>query len=100
MSRHSAPSITELNAIADAVAHAADRQAAFENLIVQLTDVLRTRACVLRRPDRGWILVSQTRGGLDITVEDLQRAVDTMSRDGSIDPVSVRSIGESTWTAI
>jgi diguanylate cyclase (GGDEF)-like protein len=100
MSRHSAPSITELNAIADAVAQAADRQAAFENLIVQLTDVLRTRACVLRRADRGWILVSQTRGGLDITVEDLQRAVDTMSRDGSIDPVSVRSIGESTWTAI
>ena len=73
------PSIHDLSAIAHAVARATDRQTAFESLIGELSQALNTRACILQQADRGWMLVAQTRGGLGVTISDLQLALGGMS---------------------
>src|SRR4051812_28476374 len=101
MSRHAArPSIHDLSAIAHAVARATDRQTALEGLITELSHALNTRACVLQQIDRGWMLVAQTRGGLGVTISDLQSALGSISPDELTAAVDVHSIGDSLWTSI
>ena len=101
MSRHAArPSIPDLSAIARAVARATDRQTACESLIDELSRALNTRACILQRVDRGWMLVAQTRGGLGVTIADLQSALGALSPDELIAPVDLHSIGEGVWTSM
>jgi len=101
MPRHAdRPSIHDLSAIAHAVARATDRQTAFENLIGELSQALNTRACILQRVDRGWMLVAQTRGGLGVTIADLQLAVSGMSAAELTAPVDLHSIGEGVWTSM
>ena len=101
MSRPSArPSIHDLSAIAHAVARATDEQSAFETLIAELSRALNARACILRRVDRGWMLVAQTRGGLGVTISDLQLALNSVSPGELTAPVDLHAIGEGTWTSI
>jgi diguanylate cyclase (GGDEF)-like protein len=101
MSPHAArPSIHDLSAIAHAVARATDRQTAFETLVGELSQALNTRACILQRIDRGWTLVAQTRGGLGVTISDLQLAVGGMSTAETTAAVDSHSIGEGVWTSM
>src|SRR5436190_11091566 len=101
MSQHAArPSIHDLSAIAHAVARAADRQTACENLIIELSRALDTRACILQQVDRGWILVAKTRAGLGVTILELQSALGRMSPRQLTTPVDVHSIGEGVWTSL
>jgi diguanylate cyclase (GGDEF)-like protein len=101
MSSHAArPSIHDLSAIAHAVARATDRQTAFESLIRELSRALDTRACILQRVDRGWMLVAQTRGGLAVTIADLQLAIAGMSPAEPTALVNVHSIGDGVWTSM
>ena len=101
MSRQAArPSIHDLSAIARAVARATDRQTALESLIAELSQVLNTRACILQQVDRGWTLVAQTRGGLGVTISDLQLALGGMSAGELTAPVDLHSIGEGIWTSM
>src|SRR3990172_7451585 len=94
------PSIHDLSAIARAVARATDRQTALESLIAELSQVLNTRACILKEVDGGWTLVAQTRGGLGVTISDLQLALGGMSAGELTAPVDLHSIGEGIWTSM
>ena len=101
MSRQAArPSIHDLSAIAHAVARATDRQTAFETLIGELSQALNTRACILQRVDRGWMLLAQTRGGLGVTIADLQLAVANVVPAEPVALVDVHTIGERAWTSM
>src|SRR3954469_25807914 len=101
MAPHAAsPSIHDLSAIAHAVARASDRQTAFENLIAELSRTLNTRAGILQKVDRGWTLVAQTRGGLGVTVADLQLALGSLAAGELTAAVDLESIGEGVWTSM
>lgn len=91
-------SIHALSLIADAVARAADAQAAIDLLIAETSRALHTRACLFQRVERGWSLVSQTRGGVGVSIADLHSALNSVSQDDLTAAVDLSAIGEGTWT--
>jgi diguanylate cyclase (GGDEF)-like protein len=94
------PSSQVLTAVADAVARGADLPAAFDALITGLARALDTRASLFQRVSRGWALVTQVRGGLQLSVADLHMALGSISPDESTAVVDLRSIGEGLWTSM
>src|SRR5262245_25764274 len=96
----SRPSINDLAAIAHTVARANDEQTAFESIIAELSRKLQSPACVLRRTDRGWVLVAQPRGGLGVTILGLQMMLDATTAGNLTEVIDLRSIGEGIWTSM
>src|SRR5918999_2479563 len=84
--------------MAEAVARAADLQAAFEAVITEVSRVLRTRASIFQKRERGWTLEA---GAADhASVLDLQSALDRVSSGEST--VLMKPEGEraGSWTAM
>jgi diguanylate cyclase (GGDEF)-like protein len=100
MSSPTFPSFKILTAVADAVARGADLPAAFDSLITGLARALDTRASLFQKVSRGWTLVTQVRGGLQLSVSDLHLALGSISPDESTAIVDLRSIGEGLWTSM
>jgi two-component system cell cycle response regulator len=100
MSSPTFPSFQILTAVADRVARGADLPAAFDSLITGLARALDTRASLFQKVSRGWTLVTQVRGGLQLSVSDLHMALGTISPDESTAIVDLRSIGEGLWTSV
>src|SRR6184192_3589269 len=93
-------SIHDLTGIAQAVARAADEQSALDTLIDHVSRALGARACVFQRVERGWMLAAQARGGLRLSIADLQAALDAVPPDAIVDAVDLRAVGEGIWTAM
>src|SRR5215467_4025250 len=100
MSSSRFPSFRDLTAVADTVARGVDLPAAFDALIAGLARVLDTRASLFQRVSRGWTLVTQVRGGLQLSVADLHMALQSISPDESTAIVDLRAIGEGLWTSM
>jgi diguanylate cyclase (GGDEF)-like protein len=96
----SRPTIRDLTDIAQAVARAGDEQAALDRLITDLSEALGTRACVFQRTDRGWMLLAQARGGLRLSISDVQAALDSVPASTLVDAVDLRPLGEGVWTSM
>lgn len=71
------PTPYALARIADAVARAADLEAAYDVLIAGLSSALQTRAGLFERRDRGWTLIAGTEDAA--VVPDLQRTLGRLS---------------------
>ena len=97
---HSARSNLDVRRIADAIASAPDLDAAFDQLVVELSAELGTRACVFRRGDRGWALVSQNRGGMGVSLADLLLVLNAVPHDRDIAAVNLAGVDRSTWTSL
>jgi hypothetical protein len=97
---HSARSNLDVRRIADAIASAPDLDVAFDQLVVELAAELGTRACVFRRGDRGWALVSQNRGGMGVSLADLLLVLNAVPHDGDIAAVNLAGVDRSTWTSL
>jgi len=100
MSSPNLPSFQILTAVADAVARGADEPAAFDALVTGLARALDTRASVFQKVSRGWALMTQVRGGLQLSVADLHMALGAISPDESTAVVDLRSIDEGLWTSM
>jgi diguanylate cyclase (GGDEF)-like protein len=100
MSSPSFPSFQALTGVADAVSRGADLPAAFDALIAGLARALDTRASLFQKVPRGWTLVTQVRGGLQLSVSDLHMALGSISPDESTAVVDLRGIGEGLWTSM
>jgi diguanylate cyclase (GGDEF)-like protein len=100
MSSPSFPSSEVLTGVADSVARGADLPASFDALITGLARVLDTRASLFQKVSRGWTLVTQVRGGLQLSVADLHMALQSISPDESTAIVDLRGIGEGLWTSM
>jgi diguanylate cyclase (GGDEF)-like protein len=87
-------------AVADAVAGAADVQAAYDVLITEVSRALDGRAALFERTERGWILVAQNRGGLRVALVDLHAALEATSTGEQIRALDLRAVGESVWTSM
>ena len=96
----SRPSIHDLTGIAQAAARAIDEDAALDTVINDVSRTLDTRACIFRRVERGWMLMAQARGGLRLSISDLQVALDAVPPDALIDAVDLRPVGEGVWTSM
>jgi hypothetical protein len=94
------PSFQILTAIADTVARGADLPGAFDALITGLARALDTRASLFQKVSRGWALVTQVRGGLQLSVADLHMALGSISPEESTAAVDLRGIGEGLWTSM
>jgi diguanylate cyclase (GGDEF)-like protein len=94
------PSIHDLTAIADALTSATDLETAFDALISELSQALQTRACVLQRMERGWMLVAQSRGGIGLSVSGLDAALNFLTSDESTTLLDLRGSQEGLWTSI
>jgi diguanylate cyclase (GGDEF)-like protein len=94
------PSVLELTGVADSVARAADLPGAFEALVTGLARALDTRASLFQKVSRGWALVTQVRGGLQLSIADLHLALGSISSDESTAIVDMRAIGEGVWTSM
>jgi diguanylate cyclase (GGDEF)-like protein len=94
------PSVQELTGVADTVARAADLPGAFDALVAGLARSLDTRASLFQKVSRGWALVTQVRGGLQLSVADLHLALGSISSDESTAIVDMRAIGEGLWTSM
>jgi len=94
------PSFQILTAIADKVARGADVPAAFDALTTGLARALDTRASLFQKVSRGWALMTQVRGGLQLSVADLHLALGSISPDESTANVDLRGIGEGLWTSM
>src|SRR5712692_10840084 len=97
---HPRRSIANVRRIAEAVASAPELETAFDRLATELSRALHTRSCVLRRSERGWMLVSQSRGGMRVSLSDLVRAVDTVPSDDPIACIDLGIIAEGPWTSM
>ena len=100
MSSSRFPSFRDLTGVADTVARGVDLPAAFDALVTGLARVLDTRASLFQRVSRGWTLVTQVRGGLQLSVADLHLALDSISTDETTAIVDLRGIGEGLWTSV
>jgi diguanylate cyclase (GGDEF)-like protein len=94
------PSFRDLTAVADTVARGVDLPAAFDALVTGLARVLDTRASLFQRVSRGWTLVTQVRGGLQLSIADLHLALGSISTDETTAIVDLRGIGEGLWTSV
>src|SRR5438034_2854968 len=90
----------DLTAIAKAVTQATDLQQAFDTLMSEVARVLSSRACILQRVERGWMLVGQARGGMRVSISDLQRALEHVPLDTLTATVDLKAIGEGIWTSM
>src|SRR5205814_9525131 len=97
---HLRPSIHDLTGIAETAARAADEDAALDTVITDVSRTLDTRACIFQRVERGWMLLAQARGGLRLSISDLQTALNAVSTDGLVDAVDLRAVGEGLWTSM
>src|SRR5205809_1323923 len=97
---HLRPSIHDLTGIAETAARAADEDAALDTVITDVSRALDTRACIFQRVERGWMLMAQARGGLRLSISDLQVALDAVPVDALIDAVDLRPVGEGIWTSM
>jgi len=97
---HSRHTIRDLTGIAQAVARAADQDAALDRLITDLSEALGSRACIFQRTDRGWMLLGQARGGLRLSISDVQAALDALPSTSLVDAVDLRPLGEGVWTSM
>src|SRR5262252_7320542 len=100
MSSPSFPSFEVLTGVADGVARGTHLPAAFDALITGLARALDTRASLFQRVSRGWTLVTQIRGGLQLSVADLHMALGSVSSDDCAAVVDLRGIGEGLWTSM
>src|ERR1051325_3359573 len=100
MSNPGIPSFQILTGVADAVARGADLPAAFDALVAGVARTFETRASLFQRVSRGWTLVTQVRGGLQLSVSDLHVALASISPDGGTAVVDLRAIGEGLWTSV
>jgi two-component system cell cycle response regulator len=100
MSSPATLSFHALTGIADTVARAADLQTGFDALVAGLARSLDTRASLFQKVPRGWTLVTQVRGGLQLSISDLQMALGAVSPDESTAVVDLRGIGDGLWTSI
>src|SRR5205807_6201824 len=64
------------------------------------SEALGVRACIFQRVERGWMLLAQARGGLRLSISDLQAALNAVSTDGLVDAVDLRAVGEGLWTSM
>src|SRR3989442_5240093 len=96
----SRPSIHDLTGIGQAAARAIDEDAALDTVINDVSRTLDARACIFRRVERGWMLMAQARGGLRLSISDLQVALDAVPPDALIDAVDLRPVGEGVWTSM
>ena len=71
--------IPECVGIADAVSRCEDLQSAFDQVALRLSRALSTRTCILRSTPRGWMVVGQARGGLQLSLADLQTVLSGVS---------------------
>src|SRR5215510_6740278 len=94
------PSSEVLTGVADAVARGADLPAAFDALVTGLARALDTRASLFQKVPRGWTLVTQVRGGVQLSVADLHMALGCIPTDASTEVVDLRGVGEGLWTSI
>src|SRR6266853_686100 len=94
------PPFQVLTSLADAVARGADLPAAFDALITGFARALDTRASLFQKVSRGWTLVTQVRGGLQLSVSDLHMALGSISPEDCTAVVDLRSIGEGLWTSV
>ena len=94
MSSPGFPSPQALTGVAETVARAADLPGAFDALVTGLARVLDARASLFQKVSRGWTLVTQVRGGLQLSVADLHMALDSVSSDDCAAVVDLRGIGE------
>jgi len=94
------PALHDLSRIAEAVARATDLQAALDTLVTEISRALDTRACVFQRVERGWMLVTQARGGSRVSHADLRFAPHTVLPDTGTDAPDVRAVGEGVWTSM
>ena len=90
----------DLTAIAEAVTRAAGLQEAFDTLMSEVARVLRSRACIVQRVDRGWMLVGQARGGMRVSISDLQHALEHVPLDALSAAIDLKAIGEGVWTSM
>lgn len=93
------PALHDLSRVAEAVARATDLQAALDTLVTEISRALDTRACVFERVERGWMLVTQARGGSRVSMSDLRFAPHTVWPDTGTGAPDVREVGEGVWTA-
>jgi len=87
-------------AIVQAVGRASDVETALDAVLSEIAVALDTRACLFERLEGGWRLVGQARGGLRLSVGDLQQVLAAISSDAPIAALDLRPSGESVWTSI
>ena len=100
MSSPTFPSFQVLTNVADTVARGVDLPAAFDALVNGLARAVDARASLFQRVSRGWALVTQVRGGLQLSVADLHMALESISPEEGTAAVDLRSIGEGLWTSM
>jgi diguanylate cyclase (GGDEF)-like protein len=88
-----------LAGIAESVARADDLPSALELLVTELARALGARACLFQKVPRGWMLITQVRGGLQLSISDLHIALRGVTPDDPIAAVDLRDIDEGFWTS-
>jgi len=97
---HSARSNVDARRIADAIASAPDLVGACDRLVSELSTALGTRTCVFRRGERGWLLVSQNRGGMDVALADLLAVLNAIPEDRDVALVAPDASEHGVWTSM
>jgi diguanylate cyclase (GGDEF)-like protein len=97
---HSARSNVDARRIADAIASAPDLVGACDRLVSELSEALGTRSCVFRRGARGWWLVSQHRGGMDVPLGDLLEVLNAVPDDRDVALITLDANGNNAWTSM
>jgi diguanylate cyclase (GGDEF)-like protein len=90
----------ELDRIAEAVASSVDLPDAFDTLVREVSRALQTRACVFEHREDGWRLLAQARGGVGVSVSDLNLALNGLSHGVIIAAVDLRAIRKGIWTSV
>jgi diguanylate cyclase (GGDEF)-like protein len=90
----------DVSGLAEVVASAPDRDAAFDALVTEVARTLNTRTCLFQRVNRGWRLLAQARGGLRVSIEDLHAVLGGVPPDDRPAVLDLRGFGEGIWTSI
>jgi GAF domain-containing protein len=105
----------DVSDIAAAVARAADLNAAYDTLTTEVARAFDERVCVFERIESGWRLRAQTRGGLRVSIADIDIALShldvlltrrsvgsstTALPDHHAAVLDLGAVGEGVWTAL
>ena len=105
----------DVSEIADALVRAADLTAAYDTLTTEVTRAFNERACLFERIESGWWLRAQTRGGLRVSIADIDTALSrldalltcrsvgsstTVRPDHHASVLDLGAVGEGLWTAL
>ncbi len=90
----------DIKRIGDSVAAAAQINAALEQLASAVASAFDAPTCVFQRTARGWILASQSGGGLRLPVAELSLVVDALPRADPLAAVDLAAFGLGAWTAL